>query len=180
MKALDVQVGGDHYKRMAIQPAEYNIKNGLSFAAGNVVKYVTRYQFKNGMEDLLKAKHYLEMLIEHENDRTGNVNQPQPTGSDSPQAGGAGDYTDQGGSEPASESDPGDGRQGDDSGELKEGEKVAVKLGLKYANNDYRNNVGRHGVVIKADNGFATVSMSYSAGYVENITLPSWAFSRVI
>lgn len=64
MKSLEVQVGGSHYKSLAIQPAEYSIRNGLGFAEGNVVKYVTRYQYKGGIEDLLKAKHYLDMLIE--------------------------------------------------------------------------------------------------------------------
>ena len=64
MKSLETQVGGSHYKGFAIQPAEYNIKNKLGFAEGNVVKYVSRAQFKGGLEDLLKAKHYLDMLIE--------------------------------------------------------------------------------------------------------------------
>lgn len=64
MKSLETQVGGSHYKGFAIQPAEYSIKNGLGFAEGNVVKYVTRSSLKGGLEDLYKARHYLEMLIE--------------------------------------------------------------------------------------------------------------------
>ena len=64
MKSLKTQVGGSHYKGFAIQPAEYSIKNKLGFAEGNVVKYVSRAQLKGGLEDLLKAKHYLDMLIE--------------------------------------------------------------------------------------------------------------------
>lgn len=60
----DKQVGGSHYKSLAIEPSEYAMKNGLGFAEGNVVKYVTRYKDKGGLEDLHKAKHYLEMLIE--------------------------------------------------------------------------------------------------------------------
>ncbi len=62
--ALDVQVGGGHYKNMRIQPIEYTLANGLGFCEGNVIKYVSRYKSKNGVEDLKKAKHYLELLIE--------------------------------------------------------------------------------------------------------------------
>lgn len=65
---LDTQVGGDHYKNMAIQPTEYIHANGIGFIAGNIIKYISRYQSKNGMQDLEKAKHYLEILIELEGD----------------------------------------------------------------------------------------------------------------
>jgi len=64
-KALDTQVGGAHYQ-LPIQPVDYIVKNSLSFLQGNVVKYVTRYKDKNGKEDLIKAKHYLDMIIEFE------------------------------------------------------------------------------------------------------------------
>lgn len=57
------QVGGNHYSKYAIQPAEYIIKNKLNFCEGNVIKYVTRYKDKNGVEDLRKARHYLDILI---------------------------------------------------------------------------------------------------------------------
>ena len=57
------QEGGSHY-RLAIQPIDYIYENGLGFMEGNVVKYVTRHEQKNGKEDLLKAIHYLELLIE--------------------------------------------------------------------------------------------------------------------
>lgn len=60
---LDVQVGGRHYE-LQIQPVEYIVKNGLGFCEGNVIKYVTRYKVKGGKEDLLKARHYIDMLIE--------------------------------------------------------------------------------------------------------------------
>jgi len=60
----DVQVGGNHYKKKGIQPIEYIYANDLDFFQGNVVKYVTRFKDKNGLQDLEKAKHYLEMLIE--------------------------------------------------------------------------------------------------------------------
>ena len=58
------QVGGDHYKNKAIQPIDYIIANELGFCEGNVVKYITRYKDKNGLEDLKKAKQYIEFLIE--------------------------------------------------------------------------------------------------------------------
>ena len=64
MGALDVQVGGGHYKDLAIQPAEYNQRNGLGFCEGSVVKYVTRHKAKNGAEDIKKAIHFLELLLE--------------------------------------------------------------------------------------------------------------------
>lgn len=65
--ALDTQIGGGHYKSMAIQPIEFIMKNGLNFCQGNIIKYVCRYQSKNGIEDLKKARHYVDLLIEHEN-----------------------------------------------------------------------------------------------------------------
>lgn len=65
-KALDRQVGGKHYRDMAIQPAEYIMRNGIRFAEGCVIKYVSRWRDKGGVEDLRKAAHFLEMLIEHE------------------------------------------------------------------------------------------------------------------
>jgi hypothetical protein len=64
MSALDVQPGGDHYKNHAIQPIEYVVKNQLGFCEGNVIKYVTRHKLKNGKEDILKAIHYLQLLLE--------------------------------------------------------------------------------------------------------------------
>lgn len=60
------QVGGSHYRNYAIQPIEYIVANDLSFLAGNVVKYVTRYKDKNGLEDINKAIHYLELIKEFE------------------------------------------------------------------------------------------------------------------
>ena len=63
---LKEQVGGDHYSKLAIQPVTYINANGLSYLQGNVIKYVTRYKDKNGLQDLEKAKHYIDMLIEME------------------------------------------------------------------------------------------------------------------
>lgn len=61
--ALKTQVGGDHYKRLAIQPTEYCQRNGLGFCEANVVKYVTRHHSKGGRKDIEKAIHYLEILL---------------------------------------------------------------------------------------------------------------------
>lgn len=64
--ALARQEGGDHYKDLPIQPVEYIHANGLSYFEGNVVKYVTRWRKKNGLADLRKARHYIDLLIELE------------------------------------------------------------------------------------------------------------------
>ena len=61
--ALMKQVGGSHYKDKAIQPIEYIHANKMGFCEGNVVKYITRWKEKNGVADLEKAKHYIELLI---------------------------------------------------------------------------------------------------------------------
>lgn len=66
MSALDVQVGGAHYKGKAIQPIEYIHANNLNYSEGAIVKYITRWREKNGFEDLLKIKHYVDLLIEME------------------------------------------------------------------------------------------------------------------
>ena len=55
---LIAQEGGGHYKDRGIQPLEYTMKNNLSFCEGNVVKYISRYKSKNGIEDLAKVIHY--------------------------------------------------------------------------------------------------------------------------
>ena len=66
MSALQQQVGGDHYRARGIQPIEYIHANNLGFCEGNVVKYVTRWKDKGGEDDLRKAIHYLELLIQLE------------------------------------------------------------------------------------------------------------------
>lgn len=66
MSALGRQVSGDHYKALKIQPIEYIHANGIPFAEGSVIKYVTRWREKGGLADLEKAKHFLELLIELE------------------------------------------------------------------------------------------------------------------
>ena len=65
-ESLKEQVGGSHYKGFKIQPVEYCHANGLGFLEGNVIKYVTRHKEKNGREDLLKARHFLNMLLDLE------------------------------------------------------------------------------------------------------------------
>ena len=60
------QVSGTHYMYMEIQPAEFINKNKLLFAEGNAIKYIIRHQDKNGKEDLLKAIHFIEMIIERD------------------------------------------------------------------------------------------------------------------
>jgi hypothetical protein len=66
-----IQVGGDWYKNLAIQPIDFILGNGLGFCEGNVIKYVTRWKHKNGIEDLEKAKHYIDMLIAAEGSKDG-------------------------------------------------------------------------------------------------------------
>jgi len=63
-KANDIQVAGDHYKSKAIQPWDYIVSNDLGYLEGNVIKYVSRWRDKGGIDDLRKAQHYLAKLIE--------------------------------------------------------------------------------------------------------------------
>lgn len=58
------QVGGDHYAKNKIQPIDFILANNLGWCEANAVKYLTRWRNKNGLEDLRKAKHYIELLIE--------------------------------------------------------------------------------------------------------------------
>ena len=62
----DKQVGGDHYSKMKIQPAEFINKNKMMFAEGNAIKYICRHINKGGEQDLQKAKHYIDMIIERD------------------------------------------------------------------------------------------------------------------
>lgn len=63
---FDTQVGGNHYKKCKIQPAEYTLANNLGYCEGTAIKYLTRWKDKGGITDLRKAIHYIEMLIEIE------------------------------------------------------------------------------------------------------------------
>ena len=60
---LDRQVGGNHYRDMAIQPVQFIVANNIPYREANVIKYVCRHASKNGKQDLLKARHYIDMLI---------------------------------------------------------------------------------------------------------------------
>lgn len=66
MSALNKQEGGSHYKDYKIQPIEFIMSNNLDYLQGNVVKYICRYKNKNGIEDLKKAIHYIQIMIENE------------------------------------------------------------------------------------------------------------------
>lgn len=63
IKPMDIRTQG-HYTQFKIQPASFIAANNLGYFEGNVIKYVCRYKLKNGVEDLNKAKHYLDMLLE--------------------------------------------------------------------------------------------------------------------
>jgi hypothetical protein len=64
--ALSHQEGGDHYKTKPIQPVQYCMANCIGFMEGSVIKYVTRWRDKGGVQDLKKARHFLDLMIEYE------------------------------------------------------------------------------------------------------------------
>ena len=66
MESLKHQVGGDHYKKMAVQPIEYITKNGLDFNQGCIVKYISRYRDKNGAEDIEKIIQVAKIILQLE------------------------------------------------------------------------------------------------------------------
>ena len=69
MKSYKKQVGGNHYRRnFTIQPSKFINDNKLLFAEGNAIKYICRHKYKNGKEDLKKAIHYIEMIMERDYD----------------------------------------------------------------------------------------------------------------
>jgi hypothetical protein len=70
---LDSQVGGNHYKTMKIQPMEYIVANDIGFAEGTAITYLSRWKSKNGIEDLKKARHTIELLIELEEGKVEDV-----------------------------------------------------------------------------------------------------------
>ena len=61
---LASQVAGNHYAKLAIQPVEYILRNNLDYFAGNVIKYITRHKSKGGAEDIRKAIHYCQLILE--------------------------------------------------------------------------------------------------------------------
>ena len=66
MSAYDKQVGGKHYIKYKIQPSEFVVENKLLYPEGSVIKYILRHQDKGGKQDLLKAIHFIEMIIERD------------------------------------------------------------------------------------------------------------------
>ena len=72
MSSFYDQVGGDHYKRLRIQPLEYALQNELGVCEHAVIKYVTRWRDKDGTADLLKARHYIDLLLEFEDEKSGD------------------------------------------------------------------------------------------------------------
>ena len=66
--SLEKQVGGKHYKNFSIQPAQFINENKLLFAEGNAIKYICRHSHKGKAEDIKKAIHYLEMILERDYD----------------------------------------------------------------------------------------------------------------
>ena len=66
MSVYKKQIGGSHYKDMKIQPSKFVIENKLLFPEGNVIKYICRHQYKGGKQDLEKAIHFIEMIIERD------------------------------------------------------------------------------------------------------------------
>ena len=66
MNPYKKQIGGSHYKNMKIQPAQFINENNLPFAEGNAIKYICRHKHKGEVQDLEKAKHYIDMIIERD------------------------------------------------------------------------------------------------------------------
>ena len=66
MSAYDRQVAGTHYQGLAIQPMQYSMANHLDACQHTAIKYITRFRDKGGVQDLEKAKHCIDMLIEYE------------------------------------------------------------------------------------------------------------------
>lgn len=64
MKSLETQVGGEHYKKLPIQPIEYILANHLGWCEGNIVKYITRHHEKGERKDIEKVIHYAQILLE--------------------------------------------------------------------------------------------------------------------
>jgi hypothetical protein len=64
MNALDKQEGGDHYRKLKIQPVEFISENGFGFCEGSVIKYISRHKEKNGAQDIKKAIHYCELILQ--------------------------------------------------------------------------------------------------------------------
>lgn len=75
--ALEHQEGGSHYKDMAIQPVEFIVANKIPYREANAIKYACRHSAKNGIEDIKKAIHYLEMIRDEYEKNQNSVHEPQ-------------------------------------------------------------------------------------------------------
>ena len=64
MSANSTQIAGDHYRKKAIQPWDYIAANDIGYFEGNAIKYLSRWKEKGGIDDLRKARHYIDKLIE--------------------------------------------------------------------------------------------------------------------
>lgn len=69
ISANEIQIGGSHYKKNKIQTWDFIVQNGIGFLEGNAIKYLSRWKDKGGIEDLRKARHYIDKLIEVETER---------------------------------------------------------------------------------------------------------------
>ena len=69
-KVYNKQIGGSNYSKFKVQPSKFINDNKLLFAEGNAIKYICRHSFKNGKQDLEKAIHYIEMIIERDYENT--------------------------------------------------------------------------------------------------------------
>ena len=76
-KVYNKQIGGSHYKNMVVQPSEFINRNKLQFAEGNAIKYICRHAHKGEVQDLEKAKHYIDMIIERDYGPQESWNTPQ-------------------------------------------------------------------------------------------------------
>ena len=66
MKPYDKQIGGTHYQKFKIQPSKFVIENELLYPEGCVIKYILRHRLKGKKQDLEKAIHFIEMIIERD------------------------------------------------------------------------------------------------------------------
>jgi hypothetical protein len=77
---LSSQVGGNHYKNLVIQPVQYITANNIPYIEGNIIKYITRWRNKNGIQDLHKVIHYTQLLIEFEQSKASAAEQRERDG----------------------------------------------------------------------------------------------------
>ena len=66
MSVWKKQIGGNHYRKYKLQPSQFVTENKLLYPEGCVIKYVIRHQDKGGKQDLEKAKHMIDMIIERD------------------------------------------------------------------------------------------------------------------